>query len=193
MRLDRSFWNQRYIEKTTYWDIGEISAPLKEYIDQLKDKNINIIIPGCGNAYEAEYLFLNGFSNVFLLDLSPIALQQFKKRVPDFPEDNIICADFFKHLKKYDLMLEQTFFSAIDPSLRKKYVQHAAKILKQNGKIVGLLFNEELNKDHPPFGGSKAEYLTYFKPYFNIEIMEKAKNSITPRDNRELFIKLSKK
>jgi thiopurine S-methyltransferase len=193
MRLDKKFWNQRYIEKNTGWDIGDISTPIKEYIDQLKNKNLSIIIPGCGNAYEAEYLFSNGFNNVFLIDLSPIALNQFKDRVPSFPTGHLICGDFFKHQGKYDLIIEQTFFCAIHPSLRTDYVRHAAELLNPNGKIIGLLFNEELNHDHPPFGGSKEEYLAYFKPYFNIEIMETARNSIIPRDQRELFIKLPKK
>ena len=193
MELDKKFWNQRYIDKTTGWDVGEITTPLKEYIDQLTDKSIKIIIPGCGNAHEAEYLFSKGFNNIFLIDLSPIALNQFKERVPQFSEEHLICDDFFNHQGKYDLMLEQTFFCALNPSLRINYVKHAANILKPNGKIVGLLFNEELNADHPPFGGNKAEYANYFEPYFTIEKMEKAHNSIIPRKDRELFIKLIKK
>ncbi|OFY90655.1 MAG: SAM-dependent methyltransferase [Bacteroidetes bacterium RIFCSPLOWO2_12_FULL_31_6] len=192
MKLDKSYWNQRYIEKTTGWDVGEITTPLKEYVDQLKDKNIRIIIPGCGNAYEAEYLFLAGFLNVFLIDFSPIALNQFIERVPNFPKNQLICDDFFNHYYKYDILLEQTFFCALSPTLRTNYAKHTADILNTNGKIVGLLFNE-VNVDHPPFGGNKEEYLTYFAPYFNINIIEPAYNSIAPRKNRELFIKFTKK
>jgi len=193
MKLNKSYWNQRYIEKTTGWDVGEITTPLKEYIDQLKDKNFKIIIPGCGNAHEAEYLFLAGFTNVFLIDFSPIALNQFIERVPNFPEEQLICDDFFNHHGNYDLLLEQTFFCALNPALRKNYAQHAADILNPNGKLVGLLFNEVLNVDHPPFGGNKEEYLTYFEPYFTINILEPTFNSIPPRKDRELFIKFTKK
>lgn len=193
MNLDKGFWNQRYIKNETGWDLGEISIPLKEYFDQLKNKELRIIIPGCGNAYEAEYLFNNGFKNVFLIDLSPIALEQFKNRVPIFPEEQLICDDFFNHNMQYDLMVEQTFFCAINPSLRSKYAQHTADILKPNGRLIGLLFNDELNADHPPFGGNKNEYLSYFEPYFHINIMKTAHNSIKPRRGRELFIKLKKK
>ena len=193
MKLNKSYWNQRYIEKTTGWDVGEITTPLKEYINQLTDKDIRIIIPGCGNAYEAEYLFLAGFTHVFLIDFSPIALNQFIERVPNFPEEQLICDDFFNHHGKYDLMLEQTFFCALNPALRKNYAQHAADILNPNGKLVGLLFNEVLNVDHPPFGGNKEEYLTYFEPYFTINILEPTFNSIPPRKDRELFIKFTKK
>lgn len=191
--LSEHFWNEKYEKCETGWDIGYIATPLKNYFDQLADKNINIIIPGCGNAYEAEYLHQLRFKNVYLLDFSKHALQQFKQRVPTFPEHNLICEDFFKHQGTYDLMIEQTFFCALHPSLRAKYAQHTAEILKPKGKLVGLLFDDILNTDHPPFGGNKEEYLTYFSPYFDVAIMETATNSIPPRAGRELFIKMIKK
>jgi SAM-dependent methyltransferase len=189
----QEFWNNRYKENSTGWDLGQVSPPIKEYFDQVFDKNLKIIIPGCGNAHEAEYLHNKGFKNVFLVDIAPLALENFSKRVPDFPKDHLINADFFKHYGQYDIMVEQTFFCAINPTLRKDYAEHAAKILKPGGKLIGLLFDDELTANHPPYGGCKEEYLTYFKPYFEIKTMETAYNSIKPRANRELFINLVKK
>ena len=193
IKLDKDFWNQRYLDNEIGWDLGEISPPLKNYIDQLDDKKIKIIIPGCGNAYEAEYLFNKGFENVFLIDLSPIALGKFKNRVPNFPHNQLICGNFFNHNEKYDLIVEQTFFCAINPSLRSLYAKHTSDILTPKGKLIGLLFNDKLNSDHPPFGGNKKEYHKCFKPYFSINIMENTYNSVKPRNGRELFIKLTKK
>ena len=193
MNLDDNFWDRKYKNKDTGWDLGEISPPIKAYIDQLQNKELKILIPGCGNAYEAEYLFKNGFKNVFLIDLSLTALSHFKKRVPEFPKEQLICADFFTHQVTYDIMIEQTFFCAINPSLRPNYAKHAAELLKPKGKIVGLLFDAPLYKEHPPFGGCKNEYLEYFTPYFNIKNMDDAHNSIKPRAGRELFINLTKK
>lgn len=191
--LDKKFWNDRYINNETGWDLGNISTPIKEYIDQLTDKTIKILIPGCGNAHEAEYAFKKGFSNLFLIDLSPLALQNFKERVPDFPNNHLICDDYFNHSNSYDLIIEQTFFCAIDPKLRNQYAKHTAKLLNKNGKLVGLLFDDKLNDDKPPFGGSKSEYIKIFEPYFKLNKFEKAYNSIPPRKGRELFINISKK
>ena len=53
MELGETFWNNQYNANTTNWDLGEVSPPLKEYIDQLTNKNLRILIPGCGNTYEA--------------------------------------------------------------------------------------------------------------------------------------------
>ncbi len=191
--LDKDYWNNRYINNETGWDIGYVSTPLKNYFDQLKDKNQKILIPGCGNAYEAEYLFKQGFKNVFIVDIAPEAVKSFKKRVPDFPESNIILSDFFELNQTWDLIIEQTFFCALNPAIREKYVQKMHKILAPNGKLVGLLFNCELNTEHPPFGGFKEEYEKLFSSYFNIKTMETCYNSIEPRKERELFIILEKK
>ena len=41
-----------------------------------------------------------------------------------------------------------------------------SELLKDNGKLVGRLFNTPLYQDHPPFGGNKNEYIEYFEPYY---------------------------
>lgn len=192
-RLDSTYWNKRYLDEDTGWDIGNVSTPLKVYFDQIENKNLKILIPGAGNSYEAEYLFNNGFNNVFVLDFSPIAIANFKQRIPGFPEHHIICENFFEHQGIYDLIIEQTFFCAIDPEQRKSYVNKTHELLEDSGKIVGLLFDDQLNNSKPPFGGCKEEYKKLFEPYFSIDIMERAYNSISPRSGRELFIKLIKK
>ncbi len=69
---DALFWDKQYRDNRTFWDIGAVSPPLEAYFQQLSDKNISILIPGCGNAYEASWLLEHGFSNLTLIDISPI-------------------------------------------------------------------------------------------------------------------------
>ncbi len=186
-------WENRYQKEDTPWDIGYPSTPVKEYIDQLDNKELNILIPGCGNAYEAAYLWENKFKNVHLIDIAQSPLAAFAKQHLDFPKPQLIQGDFFKHTGAYDLIIEQTFFCAIHPSLRPSYAKKVFELLKPDGKLVGLLFDDPLNDDHPPYGGSKIEYIKYFKPYFNFKHFETAYNSIPPRAGRELFIEFVKR
>ena len=186
-KLNTNYWSKRYQNNETGWDIGAPSTPLKEYIDQLENKNIKILIPGCGNAYEAQYLFENGFKNVFVIDLSSIPLQNLKKRVPDFPDNQLLEGDFFELKHQFDLILEQTMFCAIEPRLRMKYAQKASELLVEKGKLAGVLFNREF-EGGPPFGGSIEEYLDYFSIYFPNVHLEPCYNSIMPRQNSELFM-----
>jgi len=192
MQLDEQYWQNRYLNKDTGWDIGCITSPLKEYIDHLTDQQLHILIPGAGNSYEAEYLWQKGFKNVYVADFASQPLENIKTRVPDFPSDQLLHKDFFQLEMKFDLILEQTFFCALNPSLRKNYAAKMHELLKPGGKLAGLLFNDTLNTDKPPFGGNKEEYISYFRPLFRIIHFEECYNSIAPRAGRELFIELEK-
>ena len=94
-KLNDSYWESRYQKGETGWDIGEISTPLMEFFNSIDNKNLKILIPGCGNAYEAAYLHSNGFKNVFLLDFAESPLIHFQKNNPDFPKQHLIHQDFF--------------------------------------------------------------------------------------------------
>lgn len=191
--LDEKYWENRYQSQETGWDLGKVSTPLKEYFDQLTDKNQRILIPGCGRAYEAEYLFRLGFKNIFPADIAESAKKDFFQRVPNFPAENWISDGFFEINQAFDLIIEQTFFCALDPSFREKYAKKMSELLVKNGKLVGLLFTEVPNPVGPPFGGSESEYRQTFYTDFEILKMEKCYNSIAPRAERELFIILKKK
>src|SRR5690606_9019863 len=110
-----------------------------------------------------------------------------QNRISNFPSEQLIHGNFFDLDQTFDLILEQTFFCAIHPNLRAKYVLKMTDLLGEKGKLAGLLFDATLNEDHPPFGGSKEEYLNYFKPHFKIHIMENCYNSIDSRLEKELF------
>lgn len=190
--FSKDYWNQRYLSTQTGWDIGNVSTPLKNYFDQLTNKNLRILVPGAGNAWEVEYLFNNGFHNTYLLDFAKQSIANFKKRCPNFPDANLIEADFFEQQGSYDLVVEQTFFSSLPPARRSEYAQVISRMLNKGGKLAGLLFKHEFDFDGPPFGGTESEYRQLFAKHFIIETMDTATNSIKPRQERELFLILRK-
>ncbi|MEM6879243.1 MAG: methyltransferase domain-containing protein [Bacteroidota bacterium] len=186
----QQYWTERYAENRTGWDIGYPSTPLQTYFDQLADKDKRILIPGAGNAYEAEYLHRQGFHQVYVLDISPSPLSAFAERVPDFPEAHLLQGDFFEHEGQYDLIVEQTFFCSFLPTAenRSAYARRMNGLLKPGGKLVGLWFDFPLNPEgNRPFGGTRAEYLSYLEPYFEVETFGRSYNSIKPRMGKELF------
>lgn len=187
MEHNKNYWEQRYINGETGWDTGSISESLKKYIDQLSDKEIKILIPGCGSAYEAEYLHELGFSNVVVIDIVEIVLNRLLERTPDFPKSNVILGDFFMHDEKYDLIIEQTFFSSIPPNLRNEYVEKTYELLNPGGKLSGVLFDFEMDAG-PPYGGTVQEHEKYFKRLFNIRTLETCYNSSETWQDIELFI-----
>lgn len=183
------FWRNRYRRGETGWDIGFASTPLVTYFQQLTNKQIKILIPGCGNGYEAEWLSENGFTDVSVIDIAEEALERLKAK--KMPGIKLILGDFFNHRGQYDLIVEQTFFCALNPILRKAYVSRMHELLKPGGKIIGVLFNRVF-EGGPPFGGSKDEYLELFSSGFTVKYMEPCYNSIKPRKDSELFFVLER-
>lgn len=206
--FDTSYWQNRYKDSDTPWDIGYASPPLVAYFDKLiekdennleNNKNLKILIPGAGSSYEAEYLHKKGFKNVFVIDLAASPLEEFSKRCPTFPKEHLIQDDFFKfegehseYFNFFDLIVEQTFFCALDPRLRREYAKKMNQLLKKEGKLIGLLFDFPIREeqDSPPFGGNANEYREIFEPYFEIKTLKRCYNSIKPRQGTELFFEM---
>ena len=159
-------------------------------------KSLDIMIAGAGNAYEAGYLYEQGFDRVTVFDIAAAPLNNFANSHPDFSKDHLVCADFFQLSSdqyRSDLAIEQTFFCAIEPERRSEYVRQMHSLLKPHGKLVGVLFNKDFMSKTPPFGGSEAEYRALFAPYFDIEVMQPCHNSHPARLGSELFIILRRK
>lgn len=190
--LDKSFWDNRYQTQETQWDLKSVSPPLKEIIDSLDNKNCSILIPGCGNAHEAEYLIKSGFTNITVIDIAPSPVEQLKNKF-NKGELNIVLGDFFQHQGAYDLILEQTFLCAIDPILRTDYVKKCHALLRENGSIRGVLFNVQFENPGPHFGGSNEEFEKLFLPYFHFIKFEPCTNSVEKRKGNEVLIELRKK
>jgi methyl halide transferase len=213
---DKNFWDDRYLQGQTTWDLRQVSPPLQVYFDQLRQKDLSILIPGCGNSYEAEYLLKKGFSDITLLDISPILIDRLRKKFPQTqppteappktPADaqpqaeagtkasalQLLTADFFDHDGHYDLIIEQTFFCALDPAKRPEYVEKTAALLKPGGRLAGLLFDRDFpggaEADQPPYGGHKDDYKKLLEKRFRLKTLAPCYNSIKPRMGTELFL-----
>ncbi|MCB0638202.1 MAG: methyltransferase domain-containing protein [Lewinella sp.] len=186
-KLTSDYWESRWQAGYTGWDIGAVSPPLRHFIDQLTDKQQRILIPGAGNAYEAEYLHRLGFEQVFVCDWAPSAFGRLRQVAPGFPEDHLIVSDFFALDLELDLVLEQTFFCALPPERRQDYVRQMAHLLRPGGRLAGLLFASPFPFDGPPFGGARTEYEQLLFPYFHLREMSLSPHSIPPRLGNELF------
>lgn len=184
--LDDNYWSTRYLQHQTGWDLHKVSPPLKAYIDQLPQKDLRILIPGCGNAYEADYLVQQGFTNITLIDIAHTLVESLQEHFKGKPVE-VIHGNFFEHSGSYDLILEQTFFCALDPELRPAYMEQMHRLLVPGGKLAGVLFDRAF-EGGPPFGGSREEYNALLQPYFNIATLATCYNSTPPRAGTEVFL-----
>ncbi|MCS6928919.1 MAG: TPMT family class I SAM-dependent methyltransferase [Saprospiraceae bacterium] len=191
-------WEYRWQTGQTGWDLGQPSPPLCRYADQipLERRCLHVLIPGCGNAYEAEYLLDQGFTNITVVDIAPTVVKSLQRRMDATRTGwrsslRILCADFFSLEGTYDLVLEQTFFCALDPALRPHYARQMHRLLAPGGTLAGVLFDRDF-ENGPPFGGHAEEYRTLFEPLFHIHTLARCYNSVPPRAGTEVFIILKK-
>lgn len=185
------YWDNRYLNNETGWDMHQVSPPLKSYIDGLTNTELSLLIPGCGNAHEAAYLLHKGFKKVTLIDFSTVVTKKLKEKYQG-QSINIVNENFFDHQAKYDLILEQTFFCALPPSLRGDYVKKCYELLNKEGTIAGVLFNKKFATAEPPFIATNEEYRKLFEPTFTFLQFENCTNSIQPRLGYELFFEFKK-
>lgn len=169
-----------------------MSPPIKNYIDTIENKEAKILIPGCGNTYEAEYLLQQGFTNITVIDIAPTLVENLKEKFAGNKNIKVILGDFFEHKGNYDYIIEQTFFCALPPTIRQKYVWKMHQLLSDYGKLIGLLFNRKFDVS-PPFGGSLKEYEQLFYKAFVFNSISLAANSISARANTELFFEFQKR
>jgi len=190
--LSEHFWEEKYLNGQTGWDMGVVSPPLSAYVDQWKNKNSAILIPGCGNAYEALYLARNGFRNVTVVDIATAPLKNLREKLESdrLSWVRLVHANFFDLKGSFDLMLEQTFFCAINPVLREQYVLKAARLLAPGGVLAGVLFATHFADEGPPYGGTEKEYRRLFSKRFSIDTLAPCYNSHPKRLGNELFIRM---
>lgn len=190
-QLDQTYWNTQYDQQTTGWDIGYASGPLVHIINQLSDKNCRILIPGAGNAYEADYLLENGFTDITIVDIAPIVVTNLQKKYAQHPQIKVICQDFFILNDTFDVILEQTFFCALVPQWRPRYVFQMHRLLRKDGLLTGVLFNRMFEQG-PPFGGHTEAYVDLFGGAFTMQYIEPCTYSIAPRAGAEVLFACTK-
>jgi len=191
-----NFWDNKYSNNEHSWDIGKPTPIFKNWASNIENKSkYKICIPGCGYGHDIIYLSRIGF-DVYGFDFSSEAVNHIKEFDSKL---NVQCVDFFqidnKYNKYFDFILEYTFYCAIDPIDRARYVRKCYNLLKDKGKIIGIMlpiYNE--NKDFgPPFEVYEEELILNFQNKFNILKIKKNNFSIEKRKNIELYVEYEKK
>ncbi len=183
------FWENRYIEGTTGWDLGQAAPPFVSLLDSTAaPKPGKIAVLGSGSGYDALLFAARGFE-VIGFDFAPSAiisateLAQNKGISTQFLQRNIfnLPAEFPHY---FDYVLEHTCFCAIDPGDRPSYVKLVKSLLKPSGELLALFWAHN-QAGGPPFGTTTTEIRQYFEPDFKINSLDLVNNSVPQRQGQE--------
>lgn len=191
--LSASAWNERYLQGITPWDL---TGPCPQILQFTKEvwfpRHGAILFPGAGRGHDAIALAQLGYS-ISAVDFAKAALEELLRRAKEYGQTiTVFKRDFFSlyedpyHRERYDVILEYTFFCAINPALRKSYIDIAHRLLRPKGYFAGIFFPTAIDKEPPPFMVDQNEVVALFKENFSGQILEPT-HSIQPRKGREFL------
>jgi SAM-dependent methyltransferase len=183
------YWEQRYQEQTTRWDLGQAAPAFVSLLNSEKKPNPGLTaVLGCGRGYDGLLFAEHGFE-VIGFDFAPSAiaqatsLAQATNSTAKFLQRDIFeLAREFPHA--FDYVVEHTCFCAIPPERRGEYVQLVRSLLRPEGELIALFFTHT-RPGGPPFGSTPAEIRQYFEADFEILSLEPVLNSVPSRQGEE--------
>ena len=194
---DVNFWNGRYLEKNTGWDLGKVAPPFVHLVEsRALVPYSSILIPGAGRGWEALYLAELGFA-VTCVDFAPEAVAEGRAlaerhgvRVSYVEEDLFRLSP--EHYGRFDYLLEQTCFCAIDPDRRREYREMAARMVRPGGELVGLFYVHG-REGGPPWTTTSEEVRDLFSPHFDFIEFAVTPHSVESRKGEEILARLRRR
>ncbi|KAJ7236165.1 S-adenosyl-L-methionine-dependent methyltransferase [Mycena rebaudengoi] len=164
---DPQSWDKAWIQNLTPWDAGEFQPALQEII-QSGEVNFPRIgrafVPGCGSGYDAIYISSELKLDTLAIDISPTAVRNASKNIPEGLKTRFEVRDFFSFRisddQKFDLIYDYTFFVAIPPSRRLEWGSQINSLIKSGGYLITLIYPLEKKTDvGPPWFVRPEHYL----------------------------------
>lgn len=186
--LGADFWNGRYLTGETGWDLGEPSPPFVALHREGRIAPCEVVVPGCGAGWEVAWLAARGY-RVTGIDFAPEALARTRARLDAGGlVAELVAADLLHPPEalwgRFDLMLEQTCFCAIDPVRRDDYVNAAWRLLKPGGRLIGLFYAHG-KPGGPPFHTEPDEVAARFGGRFEVASLALTPHSHERRQGEE--------
>ena len=187
--LSADFWEKRYQEGTTRWDLGQAAPTFVYLLTETTDLPPGrVIVLGSGRGHDALLFARQGF-DVVGVDYAPAAIAAATQSAQaNNLKARFLERDIFKLLPEYaqqfDYVVEHTCFCALEPSLRDRYVELAHNVLKPEGKFIGIFFTHN-RPGGPPYGSTPKEIEQRFSHHFQILSLEPAPFSVASRSNEE--------
>ncbi|MCG2584982.1 methyltransferase domain-containing protein [Massilia sp. TS11] len=163
---DPAFWDERFARGFTPWDRGAVPADLQRFA--ATEAPLRTLIPGCGTAWELDYLCALGWE-VDAIDFAPEAVAQARARHPRWAV-RLHEADFFawQPAAPLELIYERAFLCAMPRARWPEVVARWAALLPPGGQLAGFFFFDAAPKG-PPFGADPAVLQALLQPHFRLE------------------------
>ncbi|WP_233846992.1 methyltransferase domain-containing protein [Paraburkholderia sp. HD33-4] len=180
------FWDERFERRFTPWDQAGVPSAFRAFAERHRD--VAVLIPGCGSAYEAVWLARQG-NPVRAIDFSPAAVAAAREQLGAQHASLVEQADFFTYAPPFvpAWIYERAFFCALPPARRADYAQRMAQLLPPGGLLAGFFFIGATPKG-PPFGVERGELDALLAPHFELIEDDPVDDSIAVFAGRERWL-----
>lgn len=188
-------WSHIYQTEEPRWDLSAPHPAFVSVLPQIKLPKSRIAVLGCGRGHDAAF-FANAGHFVTAFDFSEEAIAAAQEKYAHLKSLTFVKADAFKLPEKYfgqfDIVVEHTFYCAVDPKRRNEVINVWRRLLIPNGFLLGIFF-VMFKRIGPPFGGCEWELRRRFEKHFRFLYWTRWHHSPPSREHRELVIYAQKK
>jgi methyl halide transferase len=161
-----------YRKGETYWDRGKASPGMKQYLERHAVSG-RALVPGCGRGHEVALAVEHGLDAIGL-DIAPTAVAEARGLYPKLAERFVLGSLFDppdSMRGAFDVVLEHTCMSALEPGLRGQYRRAIDLTLRRGGLLIGVWFIDpalDPGEKGPPFPFSVADLSALFADSYEI-------------------------
>lgn len=191
MSPDAASWSDRYRGGNTPWDHGEAHPELRRLLAggalAPPHGKARALVPGAGRAHDGVALAAAGWK-VRAIEFAPEAHGEAAASLAPYGGEAVL-EDALDHepTSAYDLLWEHTFFCAIEPELRPRYGEMAARVLRPGARLVALVFpvGKGIETGGPPWSTSLRDLELALGPEFLLRGSDDVLCPIAERSWRE--------
>jgi SAM-dependent methyltransferase len=165
-------WDEYYQKGEVFWDKGEPSPPMKQYLERHTVRG-RALVPGCGRGHEVALAVEHGLDATGL-DIAPTGVAQARALYPHLAE-RFVTGSFLDPPEEmrgaFDVVLEHTCMSALPPAMRPDYRRGIDLTLRRGGLLIGVWFIDpalDPGEEGPPYPFSVAELTALFAEGYEI-------------------------
>ena len=204
MSMTQEDWRARYESADTPWDLGrahpELQARIRAGELTPPHKRARALVPGCGHGHDALALCAAGWSVTALDCVALVAADgglgaQLREGLAQSGGSLEICdALAFAGEQAFDLVLEHTFFCAIEPSARPAWGRLVRGALAPEGQLAVLLFpgNKPIEEGGPPHRYGAQDLQEVLGAEFSLTQDELISPTVTKRSWEERWLIFSR-
>ncbi|QGZ62337.1 class I SAM-dependent methyltransferase [Paraburkholderia acidisoli] len=180
-----AFWDERFVRGFTPWDQAGVQQDFTAFA--AAHPHAAVLIPGCGNAWEAGWLAERGRA-VRAIDFAPQAVASAQAALGPYA-GVVEQADFYKYAPPFapDWVYERAFLCALPRAMRASYAPRMAELMAPGALLAGYFFIGETEKG-PPFAIARDELDALLAPYFTLDEDRAVADSLAVFAGRERWL-----